>query len=83
MEQFIKGMDISSYPEMMDKGFRYYDFDRKEVNLLDFAMQQGFNYGRLRIWNEPSRVPESGGYCDLAHTLEMAKEIVQRGMGLL
>lgn len=83
MEQFIKGMDISSYPEMMDKGFRYYDFDGKEVNLLDFAMQQGFNYGRLRIWNEPSRVPESGGYCDLAHTLKMAKEIVQRGMGLL
>ncbi len=34
MEQFIKGMDISSYPEMMDKGFRYYDFDGKEVNLL-------------------------------------------------
>ena len=29
MEQFIKGMDISSYPEMLDKGFRYYDFDRK------------------------------------------------------
>lgn len=83
MGQFIKGMDISSYPEMMDKQFKYYDFDGKEVNLLDFAKEQGFNYGRLRIWNEPKRVPESGGYCNLKDTLKMAKEIVQRGMGLL
>ena len=48
MGQFIKGMDISSYPEMMDKQFKYYDFAGKEVNLLDFAKEQGFNYGRLR-----------------------------------
>lgn len=83
MGQFIKGMDISSYPEMMDKQFKYYDFDGTEVNLLDFAKEQGFNYGRLRIWNEPQRIPESGGYCGLQDTLKMAKEIVQRGMGLL
>lgn len=83
MSQFIKGMDISSYPEMLDKQYTYYDFNGKEVNLLDFAKEQGFNYGRLRIWNEPERVPESGGYCNLQDTLKMAKEIMQRGMGLL
>src|SRR5205823_4930327 len=38
----------------------------------------GFNYIRLRIFNDPSR--DSGyspkkGFCDLAHTLEMAKRI--------
>ncbi len=83
MSLFIKGMDISSYPEMLDKQYTYYDFNGKEVNLLDFAKEQGFNYGRLRIWNEPERVPESGGYCNLQDTLKMAKEIMQRGMGLL
>ncbi|MBQ6786854.1 MAG: glycosyl hydrolase 53 family protein [Lachnospiraceae bacterium] len=83
MSLFIKGMDISSYPEMLDKQYTYYDFNGKEVNLLDFAKEQGFNYGRLRIWNEPERVPESGGYCNLKDTLKMAKEIMQRGMGLL
>ena len=83
MSQFIKGMDISSYPEMLDKQYKYYNFDGKEVNLLDFAKEQGFNYGRLRLWNEPDSVAESGGYCNLQDTLKMAKEIMQRGMGLL
>lgn len=80
---FIKGMDISSHLEMMDKGHRYYDFDGNEVNIIDFAKEQGFNYGRLRIWNEPGRVEESGGYCDLEHTRKMAAEIKNRDMGLL
>lgn len=80
---FIKGMDISSYPEMMDKGHRYYDFDGNEVNVIDFAKEQGFDYGRLRIWNNPECVGESGGYCNLAHTRRMAAEIKKRGMGLL
>ena len=82
-QDFIKGMDISSYPEMIDKGYRYYDYEGKEVNLIDFAMSQGFNYGRLRIWNEPQNVPEANGYCDLEHTKQMAHEIKKRGMGFL
>lgn len=80
---FIKGMDISSYQEMVDKGYQYYDFDGNEVNIIDFAKEQGFNYGRLRIWNNPARIPESGGYCDLADTKKVALEIKQRGMGFL
>lgn len=80
---FIKGMDISSYPEMMDKGHRYYDFDGNEVNIIDYAKAQGFNYGRLRIWNNPERIKESGGYCNLTYTKRMAREIMSRGMGLL
>ncbi len=71
----IKGMDISSYPEMADRGYRYYDEHGKEVELLSYAVEQGFNYARLRLWNEPDRVPESGGYCSLAHTIQMAKKL--------
>ena len=81
--EFIRGMDISTYPEMLDKGYRYYDYDGNEVNLIDFAVSQGFNYARLRIWNDPHNVPEAKGYCDLAHTKKMAQEIKKRGIGLL
>ena len=80
MSAYIKGMDISSYPEVMDKGFSYFDYDGKKVDLLDFAVEQGINYGRLRLWNEPKEVPESGGYCDLEYTKQMAKELTDRGM---
>lgn len=80
---FIKGMDVSTYPEMMDLGYKYYDYDGKEVNLFDFAVSQGFNYGRLRIWNEPDKVPQAKGYCDIHKTISMAKEFKKRGMGFL
>lgn len=80
---FIKGMDVSSYPETVDKGFGFYDFDGNEVNILDFAKEQGFNYGRLRIWNDPPKNADGRCYCDLAHTRRMAREIKSRGMGLL
>ena len=36
MKEFIRGMDLSSMPEMLEKGFVYYDFDgrRKDPLLL-------------------------------------------------
>lgn len=80
---FIKGMDISSHLEMMDKGHRYYDFEGNEVDIIDFATEQGFNYGRLRIWNNPGRIKETGGYCGLEHTKTMAEELKKRGLGFL
>ncbi|MBQ8592346.1 MAG: glycosyl hydrolase 53 family protein [Lachnospiraceae bacterium] len=83
MNEFMKGMDISSYPEMLDKGYQYYDFEGKKINLLDFAKEQGFNYGRLRLWNNPSRIPETQGYCDIEHTKRMAKELVSRELGFM
>ncbi len=83
MKDFIMGVDISSYPEMMDKGFKYYDFSGQEVNIIDFAVESGVNYGRLRIWNQPELVKEANGYCSLEYTRRMAYEIKKRGMGLL
>lgn len=80
---FIRGADISSYPELLDKGFRFFDYEGNPVDLLDFAKEQGINYGRLRLWNEPARIPEAEGYCDLEHTKWMAKELVRRGMGFM
>lgn len=79
----IKGMDVSSYPEMKDKGYQYYNANGQETDILDLAVELGFNYARLRLWNEPERIKMSGGYCNLAHTINMAKELKARGLPYL
>lgn len=81
-DEFIRGMDISSLPEIEEKGGKYYDFDGKEYDALDIIKRYGVNYIRLRIWNEPKNVPESGGYCDLDHTIRMAKRVKSKGFKL-
>lgn len=78
-EEFIKGMDISTLPEIEEKGGKYFDFDGKEYDALDIIKRYGVNYIRLRIWNEPQNIPESGGYCDLQHTIKFAKRIKEKG----
>ena len=30
---FIKGMDVSTYPEMIDLGYKYYDYDQMIFDL--------------------------------------------------
>lgn len=72
---FIKGMDVSSYQEMLDRGYVYYDEAGNEVDILEYAVKKGFNYGRIRIWNEPTNVPESGGYCNFEETIKLAKKM--------
>ena len=77
---FYKGMDISSLPEHLDGGEHFYAADGRELDALDLLEENHVNSIRIRIWNEPSNVPESKGYCDLAHTLWMAKRIREKGM---
>ena len=77
---FKKGVDISSLPEREERGCRFYDSEGNPVDPIDMLAENGVNSIRLRIWNEPSNQPESGGYCDLEHTLDMARRIKARGM---
>lgn len=79
MQEFIRGMDISSMPEMLEKGFRYYDFDGREKDPLLLAKENGVNAIRLRVWNEPWRISESGGYCDKAQTVKFARRVKEMG----
>ncbi len=76
---FIRGMDISSMPEMLDKGFVYYDFDGKQKDPLLLAKENGVNAIRLRVWNDPKSVPESGGYCDKDQTVNFARRVKEMG----
>lgn len=51
---FIKGADISSLEAVEDYGGTFYGFDGSEVDVIDFLAENGCNYYRLRIWNEPT-----------------------------
>lgn len=78
--RFFKGVDISSLPEHLDGGEKFYAADGRCVDAFELLAENNINSVRLRIWNDPGQYPESKGYCDLAHTVEMAKKVKEKGM---
>ncbi|HEY4285916.1 MAG TPA: beta-galactosidase GalA [Puia sp.] len=79
------GADISFLPELENRGVRFSD-NKGQRDAIQILKDHGFNYIRLRIFNDPAR--DSGyspgkGFCDLAHTLEMAKRVKAAGLQLL
>ncbi len=80
------GADISHLPELESRGKKFYDTDGKQKDVFNILKDHGFNYIRLRIFNDPAR--DSGyspkeGFCDLEHTLRMAKRTKAAGMKIL
>lgn len=83
MLDFCKGMDISFVPQVEADGTVAKDFDGTPIDMLELAKKYGVNAIRLRLWNEPENVPQSGGYCSLRHTLAMARRIKAQDMSFL
>ncbi|MDE6421029.1 MAG: glycosyl hydrolase 53 family protein [Lachnospiraceae bacterium] len=79
----IKGADISSLEAVEDYGGKFYGFDGSEVDVIKFLAENGCNYYRLRIWNNPTASFDAGDYCNLEHTIEMAKRIKEAGISYL
>ena len=81
---FILGADISWVHEQEDQGVRFTDRG-KEQNILAVLKSHGFNWIRLRVFYDPKAEKgySSKGYCDLEHTLAMAKRIKAAGMRFL
>jgi arabinogalactan endo-1,4-beta-galactosidase len=81
---FIIGADISWVQQQEAKGKKWTD-EGVEKDILAILKSHGFNWVRLRIFVNPDA--EGGyskeGFCDLAHTLTMAKRIKSAGMGFL
>lgn len=86
--QFIIGADISWVQAIEDRGVKFSD-DGVEKDILEILKDHGFNYIRLRVFNDPTkptprdRPYSKQGYCDLDHTIAMAKRVKAAGMGLL
>jgi beta-galactosidase len=79
------GADISFLPQLEDRGLKFSD-NGAEKDAIAILKDHGFNYVRLRIFNDPAR--DSGyspkkGFCDLENTKKMAKRVKAAGMKLL
>lgn len=61
-EDFIHGVDVSSYLSVAQSGAKFYDENGEEQNLFQILSDAGVNYVRLRVWNCPYKVDENGDY---------------------
>lgn len=81
----ILGIDVSTYLEELAHGAKYYDGER-EIDPLDAFRENGVDYMRIRVWNEPYSAagePYLAGTCDMAHYVRLAKLAKSKGYRLL
>ena len=88
-EGFIRGTDVSSYLSVRRSGASFYDFDGNALDDLGFfrlLANCGFNYVRLRVWNDPYDAAHNGyggGNCDLDAALTMGRLATDAGLKVL
>lgn len=79
------GADISFLPQLEERGIKFSD-NGTEKDAIQIIKDHGFNYVRLRIFNDPATdngYSPGKGFCDLKNTLQMAKRVNAAGMKLL
>ncbi|QJX48698.1 cellulase family glycosylhydrolase [Hymenobacter taeanensis] len=79
------GADISFLPQLEARGITFSD-KGKQKDAIQILKDHGFNYVRLRLFHNPAA--DSGyspdkGFCDLAHTQQMATRVKQAGLKFL
>lgn len=85
-DDFILGMDASCVPALEASGVKYYGFDGSEQDVFQILAENGINYIRVRVWNDPydkNGNGYGGGNCDIANAVEIGKRATQYGMKLL
>ena len=85
-EDFIMGMDASCVPSLEASGVKYFDHDGVEKDVYEILSENGVNYIRVRIWNDPFDKDGNGyggGNCDIENAIEVGKRATQYGMKLL
>lgn len=88
-EDFIRGVDVSSFIAEIESGVEYKDFDGKVLDKQGFfalLAESGVNYIRLRVWNDPYNSAGNGyggGNNDLPKAIEMGQLATKAGMKVL
>ncbi|MBQ6997657.1 MAG: glycosyl hydrolase 53 family protein [Oscillospiraceae bacterium] len=85
-EDFIMGMDASCVPALEQSGVQYYDHAGTEKDVYQILSENGINYIRVRIWNDPYNAAGKGyggGNCDIENAIAIGKRATQFGMKLL
>ena len=76
-DDFIKGVDVSSYVSLRESGVTYKDWDGNVITdqqFFDQLKEAGVNYVRIRVWNDPYD-SNGNGYGGGNNDLEKAKKI--------
>ena len=85
-EDFIFGMDASAVPSLEAGGVKYYDHDGTEKDVYQILSENGVNYIRVRVWNDPfdkNGNGYGGGNCDIDNAIAIGKRATKYGMKLL
>lgn len=88
-DDFIRGVDVSSYLSEIESGVVYRDFEGKELDeegFFDLLAQSGVNCVRIRVWNDPydkNGNSYGGGHNDLATAVTMGQLASKAGLQVL
>lgn len=85
-DDFIMGMDASAVPALEKSGVKYYDYNGEEADVFKTLSENGINYIRVRVWNNPydkNGKGYGGGNCDIDTAVEIGKRATQYNMNLL
>lgn len=85
-EDFILGMDISSVIALENSGVTFRDADGKARDLFSILKDNGINYIRVRVWNDPfdeAGRGYGGGNNDLNTAISIGQRAAENGMKLL
>ncbi len=83
---FIFGADISSLLSLEKSGVTYRDEAGSPSELTALLGKSGFNYTRVRIWNDPfddQGRGYGGGNCTVDTAIELGRRAMDNGMKLL
>ena len=88
-DDFMRGTDVSSYLSIVNSGAVFYDYEGNPLDnqgFFDLLAEAGFNYIRLRVWNDPFDADDNGyggGNCDVNAALQMGQWATNAGMKVL
>lgn len=85
-DDFISGMDASCVPSLEKGGVKYYDHNGTEKDVYQILAENGINYVRVRVWNDPydsNGNGYGGGNCDIDNAVEIGKRATRYGLKLL
>ena len=83
--ELIRGADVSILSDMEASGAKYYE-DGVQKDPLDILKNNGVNYVRLRLWNDPydsNGESYGAGTNDLTTTIALAKRAKKLGLKVL
>ena len=95
-DDFMKGVDISMIDQIEKSGGKFYNAQGKESDIFQILKENGVNYVRIRLWNNPTYESDQydkdgklvakkgekmgGGNNDIETDLRIAKRIKAAGL---